>query len=138
MRPLSSSIFNAIWANGVVHPVSIIGVTCSHALEDRRVVRKRYFFNSLSSSMDCVGTRKKKHHPDRFLGVQCHRQSLGIKLLCYLSPRFGRGADDIGALAPVYEKPLLEMARGAGGAKGEKGYRRDRSSPRSRLDRLDV
>ena len=69
--------------------------------------------------MDCLGTRKEKHYPDRFLGVQRPRQPSGSKLFCCLSSRFSRRIDDIGAVAIIHQEPLLEMARGVGGKKGE-------------------
>jgi hypothetical protein len=121
--PLSSPLFGAIWPNGVVRPFSITSVNRGYTLEDSRVVRQRYFFNSLFSSMGCLGTRKEKHYPDRFLGVQRPGQRFGFKLFCYLSSRFGRCTDDIGAVALVHQKPLFEMARGVGGKKGEEAIR---------------
>jgi hypothetical protein len=120
---LSIFLFDAIWPNGVVGPFSIGSVNRCDTLENSGVVRERYFFNSLLPSMDCFGTRKEKYHPDRFLGVQRPGQCSCFELFCYLSAGFGRGTDDTGALALIRQEPLLEMARGFGGKKGQKVIR---------------
>src|SRR5262245_43637888 len=122
-RPLSSSLFDAIWPDGVVKPFDIISLNRNHALEDCRVVRQRYFLDSFLPAVDRFGTRKEKHHSSRFLGVQRTGQSPGLELFCHLSSRFRWRADDFGAFAPVLQKSVFEMARGVGGQEGKKALR---------------
>jgi hypothetical protein len=123
VHPLSSPLFDAIWPNGVVEPFSFTSANRSHALENCGVVGERYFFDSLFPSVDRVRTRKEKHYPDRFLGVQRTRERTGIKLLCHLSSRFRRCADDVGSVAPVHPESVPEMARGVDGKKDKKARR---------------
>src|ERR1700730_1386820 len=120
---LSSSLFDAIWPNGVVEPFSFISANRSHPLENCGMVGERYFFDSLFPPVDRFGTRKEKHYPGRFLGVQRARKRPGIKLLCHLSSRFRRGADDVGRIAIVHPKSVREVARGVDGKKSKKARR---------------
>ena len=108
---LSTRRIDAICLNGVVGPFSSVSIHRRDALENRGMVGKRSFFNSLLPPVGRFRTREKKHYPNWILGVQPLGQHIGAKLFRLLPARFRRGDHDVGAIAALYQKPLPEMAR---------------------------